>query len=316
MDEPSSLQDNNVDRSSVLESPSRQERIEIQDFRANHVEDDSGIEENGEQGLLHRYKSEEENSELGFKNFLSSLMPKATAAIQIIFPFLVAGLGCVFAGMLLDKVEHWPLYTDVTELYILVPSLLGLKGNLEMTLSSRLSTAANLGHLDEKKKLLKLVFGNMALMQGQVLIVSASSAVFALVLDWIADGDFCLIHAVIIPVASLTTASIASAVLGTVMVIIIVLSRKLNINPDNVATPIAASLGDLVTLALLSYTSQMIYQLFLYSGPGAIVLSVVILLFFLLLLPLWLGIAYKNEFTKSVVFSGLHPVFIAMGISR
>ena len=30
---------------------------------------------------------------------------------------------------------------DVNELFILVPALLGLKGNLEMTLASRLSTA-------------------------------------------------------------------------------------------------------------------------------------------------------------------------------
>ena len=101
-----------------------------------------------------------------------------------------------------------------------------------------------------------------------MLIVSASSAAFALLLDWIADGDFCLVHAVIIPAAALTTASIASAVLGTLMVLIIVVSRRLSINPDNVATPIAASLGDLVTLALLSYTSQAVYEVFLSSGPG------------------------------------------------
>ena len=35
----------------------------------------------------------------------------------------------------------------------------------------------------------------------------------------------------------------------------------MNVNPDNVATPIAASLGDLVTLAILAYTSSAIYDL-------------------------------------------------------
>ena len=54
----------------------------------------------------------------------------------------------VLAGLLLDHVQHWKVFKEVPELFILVPALLGLKGNLEMTLASRLSTAANLGILD------------------------------------------------------------------------------------------------------------------------------------------------------------------------
>lgn len=37
------------------------------------------------------------------------------------------------------------------------------------------------------------------------------------------------------------------------MILIILLSRKCGLNPDNIATPIAAALGDLTTLTLLSY---------------------------------------------------------------
>ena len=55
----------------------------------------------------------------------------------------------VLAGLLLDHVQHWKVFREVPELFILVPALLGLKGNLEMTLASRLSTAANLGILDD-----------------------------------------------------------------------------------------------------------------------------------------------------------------------
>ena len=32
------------------------------------------------------------------------------------------------------------MFREITEIYILIPALLGLKGNLEMTLASRLST--------------------------------------------------------------------------------------------------------------------------------------------------------------------------------
>lgn len=44
------------------------------------------------------------------------------------------------------------------------------------------------------------------------------------------------------------------------MVAVIVFSRQCNINPDNVATPIAASLGDLTTLALLSWISSLLFD--------------------------------------------------------
>lgn len=44
------------------------------------------------------------------------------------------------------------------------------------------------------------------------------------------------------------------------MIGVIIGSRKMGINPDNVATPIAASLGDLITLALLSGISWGLYK--------------------------------------------------------
>lgn len=46
---------------------------------------------------------------------------------------------------------------------------------------------------------------------------------------------------------------------GMIMIGVIIGSRKIGINPDNVATPIAASLGDLITLALLSGISWGLY---------------------------------------------------------
>lgn len=108
--------------------------------------------------------------------------------VQILVPFLLAGLGTVFAGLLLEVVQvrkekdvdtgqkdenetgcgdinpdqypphdsgifsffffciafswqSWDVFQEITALLILVPALLGMKGNLELTLASRLSTA-------------------------------------------------------------------------------------------------------------------------------------------------------------------------------
>ena len=69
--------------------------------------------------------------------------------VQVVLPFLIAGCGMVGAGLVLDIVQHWPVFVRVSEIFILVPALLGLKGNLEMTLASRLSTLVGYLHVME-----------------------------------------------------------------------------------------------------------------------------------------------------------------------
>lgn len=44
------------------------------------------------------------------------------------------------------------------------------------------------------------------------------------------------------------------------MVCIVVGARKVGVNPDNIATPIAASLGDLITLSILALVSSFFYR--------------------------------------------------------
>jgi solute carrier family 41 len=57
------------------------------------------------------------------------------------------------------------VFEQITEIVILVPALLGLKGNLEMTLASRLSTQANLGNMDTPKQQWSMIAGNLTLIQ-------------------------------------------------------------------------------------------------------------------------------------------------------
>lgn len=145
-------------------------------------------------------------------------------------------------------------------MYILVPALLGLKGNLEMTLASRLSTEANLGHMDTPKQQRSLIIGNLALIQCQAMVVGLLASLAAVILGWVPEAQFDIHHALLLCASALATASVASFVLGLVMVAVILFSRHMNINPDNVATPIAASLGDLTTLALLSWIASVLYS--------------------------------------------------------
>ncbi|KAL7985338.1 hypothetical protein Chor_003908 [Crotalus horridus] len=256
-----------------LSSPDREHLVESSDFlepeggrgmevvviesRANAkgVREEDALLENGSQAT----ESDDTSTDRGPEPTSPLKETSFSIGLQVLFPFLLAGFGTVAAGMVLDIVQHWDVFKYVTEVFILVPALLGLKGNLEMTLASRLSTAANIGQMDTPKELWKMIIGNMALIQVQATVVGFLASIAAVIFGWIPDGHFSVGHAILLCASSVATAFIASLVLGMIMIGVIIGSRKMGINPDNVATPIAASLGDLITLALLSGISWGLY---------------------------------------------------------
>ncbi|XP_072144982.1 uncharacterized protein [Dermacentor andersoni] len=133
---------------------------------------------------------------------------------QAVVPFFLGGLGTVFAGLILDTVQFWPPFQQVTELFIVVPPLLGLKGNLEMTLAARLSTQANLGNMDTPRQVWDIALGNMALVQCQACVLSLLSSVFAIVMGLASDDAFRLDQALFVAASSMATAAVASFLLG------------------------------------------------------------------------------------------------------
>ena len=110
---------------------------------------------------------------------------------------------------------------------IMVPALLGLKGNLEMTLASRLSTACNLGKLDCREVAVKMILGNLVLVQCQGIVVGFLASIVGMMMGWIPEAKFNLDHALLLMASAIVTASIASLALGIIMVAVILLARRL-----------------------------------------------------------------------------------------
>ena len=89
------------------------------------------------------------------------------------------------------------------------------------------------------------------------MVVAGLATIFSIVMGQDLAGS----HMVLLGASAMGSAAIASITLGIIMIAVILGSHTLHINPDNVATPIAASLGDLVTLGLLSGIAQFLFSI-------------------------------------------------------
>lgn len=195
--------------------------------------------------------------------------------------------------------QRWRVFTHISELFILVPALLGLKGNLDMCLASRLSTQANLGRFSSKSDVIHMIVGNVALVQVQATVASFIVAVFAIGVGFAMSEtrNFIWSHAMLLIASSMFTATCSCFVLGRqltikfthsmcyrisssvhrfidtiltvyldcfsidfVLVAVILLSHRFHMNPDNLATPLAASIGDVVSLSVLSFIASTLFD--------------------------------------------------------
>lgn len=113
------------------------------------------------------------------------------------------------------------MFKSVSELFILVPALLGLKGNLDMCLASRLSTQVNLGNMTSRKEVIRMIVGNIALVQVQATVASFLVALFAVAVGAIMDGNFNFEHVMLLLASAMFTATCSCFVLGNLFTILL-----------------------------------------------------------------------------------------------
>lgn len=154
---------------------------------------------------------------------------------------------------------------------------------------------ANLGDLDNRATRKRLVIGNLALLQVQSLIAGSVAGLFSFVLGLLmrpSNDASTYYESMLVISSSMLAASLSSLILGIFMCILIILSRRYNVDPgeqpfpvrvqhtsvslfirfgfriDNIACPMASSLGDIVTLVILATFARLLEQRmgeFLYS---------------------------------------------------
>ncbi|KAI0317479.1 hypothetical protein OF83DRAFT_1171950 [Amylostereum chailletii] len=259
---------------------------------------------------------------------------------------LLTTLGLMFTGELLDKVTHSNAMLDVNELIMIIPVMLNLKGNLEMNLSARLGTAANMGDLDAPSTRTAIVLGNLALLQVQAALVSFVASCFSFILGLIVPGAAeeppastpeligrLAVHPtprygaarpvrpptghlqsgfrefVTVASSAMSATCLSALLLGTFMCALVVLCRKLGRDPDNIAPPVAACLGDLVTLALFGLVSNVLI------GVARTPLPIVVILVLVLSAVGCAIVTRRNAHISHLLTEGWLPLFGAMVIT-
>ncbi|KAH9030069.1 Mg transporter [Lactarius hengduanensis] len=259
---------------------------------------------------------------------------------------LFTTMGLLFTGELFAKISHWNAMTSINELIAIVLAILNLKGNIEMNLSARLGTAANMGDLDVPSTRKALILGNLALIQVQAAVVSFVAACFPFLLSAIFPGlgeesqkslppdTRSLFHYsrtpgldhshrgpptgasksgfnefMVVASTAMSSSCLSAILLGSFMSGLVVLCRKLGRDPDNIAPPIAACLGDLVTMSLLGAMSTVLTLGIATAAPYAVVAAVT------LFAIMCASIVRQNEHVRPLLSAGWTPLLGAMVIA-
>lgn len=158
----------------------------------------------------------------------------------------------------------------------------------------------------------KVLIGNMALIQAQAIVVGFLAALIAIFVNiirhWALNESECLL----LMSTSLMTATITGLIMTVMMVLVTIFSRRIGANPDNVSTLTAACFGDILAVIILSYSAKSFFAL-KSSAPSFE--PVTIFGFVLIILPLALWIARKNCYTRAILGTGWYPIIVAMCIS-
>ncbi|CAL1703257.1 unnamed protein product [Somion occarium] len=259
---------------------------------------------------------------------------------------LLTTIGLLFTGELLNSVSRWKAMVRIDELIMIIPVVLNLKGNLEMNLSARLGTAANIGELDKPDARRSIILGNLSLLQVQATVVSFVAAVVAFLLgrimprspnepqpeassDQLVPSIFTsrmlsprrprptlpqgppggVTEFLMTASSAMSAACLSSILLGSFMCGLVLLCRRFGLDPDNIAPPVASCLGDLVTLLLLGAVSTLYINL--VSTP----LSLIMIIVLVLAGVAWVFVTRRNPHVRELLKEGWLPLFAAMIIS-
>lgn len=114
---------------------------------------------------------------------------------------------------------------------------------------------------------------------------------------------------VLVIATGMLSASLSSAILGSFMCALVIVARRVGGNPDNIASPLAASLGDLLTLVLMGLLGSVLVH---FEGT---ILATLILGGLVIACGSCFVVTYRNAYVRELLTGGWVPLIVAMFIS-
>lgn len=161
-------------------------------------------------------------------------------------PFLiVCGIGEVFAGTLFGYMKD--LFIEYPGLIIIMPAVIGMRGNIVTTLGSRLGSSIHLGVIDPND-----VMSNPETHEN-IYAALVLSVVMAFITAFVAYSSSVsagveTISLLSLVLVTLLSSIIAGLVLVSITIGIMVLSFAKGLDPDNVTAPILTTVGDIISI--------------------------------------------------------------------
>ncbi len=184
---------------------------------------------------------------------------------------IITSLGELFAGSILGKMhERLDL---IPGLIILVPAIMGLRGNIGTALGSRISTSLHLGLVGRKFSLNRFNLSNIGAAFSLSLMVSiliglcarAACQIFGL-------PSIPLVNLLLIAILA---SAMASLVLVPFTVALTYFAFNRRLDPDNIVAPIIGMVGDVITVAVVFIAADIVLRLKIDDAWSLLMLPVV-----------------------------------------
>ena len=164
-------------------------------------------------------------------------------------PFLIiCGIGEIFAGTLFGNMID--LFQEYPGLIVIMPAVIGMRGNIVTTLGSRLGSSIHLGVIDPKNVIgnpetHENVYATLALS----FVMAIITAIIAFTSSVSAGVDTPTLPSLIL--ITVLSSFIASIFLIAITIGIMIISFAKGLDPDNVTAPILTTVGDMISILMV-----------------------------------------------------------------